>query len=94
MLLLLAEECAELSEVCGKIGVRVSKILRFGGQEVQAGQLLNNVQRLIAELADMAGTIEYLIDAGIITREDIDAKKVKISKFLDYSRSLGTVEGE
>jgi len=92
MLVLLMEECAEISEVCGKIGVRASKILRFGGQEVQVGQLLSNTQRLIAELADMAGTIEYLVDAGIITRDDIDTKKAKINKFLAYSKSLGTVE--
>lgn len=94
MILLLMEECAEISEACGKIGVRASKILRFGANEVQAGQLQDNTQRLIAELADLAGTLEYLADVGIINREQIDAKKSKISKFLDLSRSLGTVEGE
>lgn len=94
LILLLAEECAEISEVCSRIAIRAFKALRFGISEVQPGQLQDNAQRLLAELVDIAGTIEYLVDSGFITRDDIKAKKCKIARFLDYSRQLGVIERE
>lgn len=42
----LAEECAEVAQ-------RVSKALRFGLEEIQPGQSLNNAERIVEELIDL-----------------------------------------
>jgi hypothetical protein len=97
LLAIAEEECAEVAQRC-------SKALRFGLDEVQEGQPLNNRARIIYELTDLLATLEILgvvrfvdafdgsvavaIDAGYAA---IDAKRAKIEKFLDYSASVGTL---
>jgi NTP pyrophosphatase (non-canonical NTP hydrolase) len=92
LLICLMEECAEISEECAKVAVRVSKILRFGPNETQPGKLHNNIERLSEELADLLGTIETLIDHGIIERESIEIKKKKIENFINYSKQCQTLQ--
>lgn len=87
--------------VVGEEGVevaqRASKAQRFGLDEVQPGQDLNNFERIMAEFADLCGAIELLrpgatIDAMIVAlRPQIDAKKEKVEKFLLYSAEQGTL---
>lgn len=91
LLACLSEECSEISEQCARVSVRVSKALRFGLAEVQPGQLLSNVERLAAELADLQATVEVLQDAGIITQAQKDAKKAKLRKFMEYAERLGAI---
>ena len=79
-----------LAEECAEVGQRASKALRFGLHEVQPGQSDNNVRRIEIELADVMATAELL---GLVIREDEKAaKKIKLAKYLDYSRDLGTLE--
>ncbi|MBQ0600896.1 hypothetical protein J7S78_13945 [Klebsiella oxytoca] len=84
-----------LSEECNEIAVRASKAIRFGLEEIQPGQTLTNAQRLALELDDLYGAIEMLNEKHpgtyIPNRDNIDAKKVKVSKFMKYSELCGTV---
>lgn len=83
----LAEECAEVAQ-------RVSKALRFGLEEVQPGQPMNNLERIALELNDLVAIKELLRENGVNLRIDhqaVEAKKVKVLKFADYARSQGAL---
>ncbi|MEQ0217785.1 hypothetical protein ABLV18_27155 [Klebsiella sp. CN_Kp114] len=84
-----------LSEECNEIAVRASKAIRFGLDEIQPGQTLTNAQRLALELDDLYGAIELLNEKNpgtyIPNRNNIDAKKDKVFKFMKYSEQCGTV---
>lgn len=84
-----------LSEECNEVAQRVSKALRFGLLEVEPNQKLTNADRIVQEYTDLVAVYEELFDAGIITKTidevDIENKKQKVRKFLDYSESLGTL---
>jgi NTP pyrophosphatase (non-canonical NTP hydrolase) len=91
LLTCLAEECAEISEQCARVAVRVSKALRFGLGEVQPGQLLTNAERIAAELADLAALVATLEGAGIIGTSQVARKREKLKTFMDYAKSCGTL---
>lgn len=84
-----------LSEECNEVAVRASKAIRFGLEEIQPGQELTNAQRLALELDDLYGAIELLNEKHpgtyIPNRDNINAKKVKVAKFIKYSEQCGTV---
>ena len=75
LLWILAEECAEVAQ-------RASKAARFGLEEVQPGQPLSNSRRILQE--------DGCLPADDL-RTQIDAKKLKVEKFLRYSRERGTL---
>jgi NTP pyrophosphatase (non-canonical NTP hydrolase) len=82
LLVILAEECAEVAQ-------RASKAVRFGLLEVQPGQQENNVRRLERELADLLAVADLL---GLNVRQDDKAAKYeKVKKFMEYSREIGTL---
>lgn len=86
LLTILAEECAEVAQ-------RVSKALRFGINDVQAGQELPNRERLRAEFADLLGAAGMLNEAGLLPwpeSHDVIAKKQRIAVYLEYSKTQGT----
>lgn len=88
LLLILSEECAEVTH-------RVSKALRFGLSEIEPGQELTNAQRISQEVADLSGMIGMLRDAGVIPEVsigDVNNKVEKVEKFLRYSQECGTLE--
>ena len=94
LLTITAEECTE-------VGQRASKILRFGPQEIQPGQDLTNVERLLGEWTDLNAMMEMLQEEGVLVlpsaadmRPAIAAKKAKVEKFLRYSAQCGTLDGE
>ena len=94
-----------VGEECNEIGQRASKAARFGLLEVQPGQDLDNLRRMMGEFADLCGAIELLHSEPIMgedqnarleyliaqLRPQIDAKKAKLEKFLLYSEKLGTL---
>lgn len=88
LLFILAEECAEVAQ-------RASKAARFGMDEVEPGQSLNNAQRLMVEVNDLYAALKMLDDEGVIYPnpdfDAIDAKIAKVEKFLEYSRCCGTL---
>lgn len=78
-----------LSEECDESGQRASKAARFGMSEIQPGQPLDNKRRLEIEVADIIGVARMLkLD---IREEDIQAKIAKVTKYMEYSRNLGTL---
>ncbi len=85
LITILAEECAEVTH-------RVSKALRFGFNEVQPEQKLNNAERIALELCDLVAIIDMLHENGIIPFKGfaaINDKKNKVIHFLEYSKKLG-----
>jgi NTP pyrophosphatase (non-canonical NTP hydrolase) len=89
LLLTLAEECAETTQ-------RVTKAQRWGLNEVQPGQELNNEQRLRYELNDVFAVVELLYERhGVVLVRDnemIIAKKSKVLHFMQYAREIGELE--
>lgn len=83
LLIILAEECAEVAQ-------RASKALRFGLNEIEPGQLLTNHQRLCEEMSDLWAAADMLKLEG--DRERAIAKKHKVEEFLVRSRILGTLD--
>lgn len=89
LLTILAEECNEVAQ-------RASKAIRFGLDEVQEGQELNNAERIIYEFNDFLATFQILQTEGYlpyngVSQPAIDAKKLKIEKWLKYSADQGVL---
>jgi hypothetical protein len=84
-----------LGEECNETAQRASKAIRFGMDEVQEGQSLTNAQRIIYEFNDIVGTMEFLYGERLIPNpyDTVAAglKKVKIQKWLDYSKECGVL---
>jgi NTP pyrophosphatase (non-canonical NTP hydrolase) len=85
-----------LIEECDEISQRMTKLMRFGPNEVQPEQSLNNTERLVDELNDLMGVIELLIQEGAlplnwVKLEKVNAKKLKVEKFLLLSKQCGTL---
>lgn len=94
LLNLLAEECTE-------VGQRASKAIRFGLNEVQKGQDLDNKERLHLELTDLVAVVlllnnefEFNFDFDDLDWAAIKAKHEKIEKFYEYSKKCGMIHEE
>lgn len=82
LLTVLAEECAEVAQ-------RAAKAARFGMDEVQPGQDLNNKQRIEQELGDLLGVADMLW-----LRPDEKARAAKpgrVERYMNLSRERGLV---
>ena len=84
-----------LAEECCEVGQRVSKALRFGLDEIQAGQNLTNRERIVYEYTDLIAVFSLLADMGIVdgntNMKEFDSKQEKVLKYLEYARENGTV---
>ena len=88
LLIILAEECAEVAHRC-------SKALRFGLGDVAPGQALTNAQAIEREMCHL-----YTV-AGLMREEDIigpwidtdvvRAKLAAVELWLEHSRKQGTL---
>jgi len=90
LLTIVGEEAIEVAH-------RASKALRFGLLEIEPGQDLTNAQRLMGEFCDLIAALEMLNDETrmqlvLVDRPAFEAKKIKVEKFLAYSRELGTLQ--
>lgn len=87
-----------LSEECAETIQRVTKILRFGMNEVQEGQLLTNAERLAYEFNDILGVMTVLCNItnipDIADDKQIEKKAEKLVKYMEYSASIGILEDE
>ena len=99
LLLLVMEECGEVAHEC-------SKAMRFGLDEVQPGQsveqALNNAQRIAAELTDLYAVLELLEkETGLAVfdhlfdpkHSEVQAKRDKVATYMKKSRDLGQLGG-
>jgi NTP pyrophosphatase (non-canonical NTP hydrolase) len=87
----------KLSEEAIEIAHMVSKIMQFGMFEAQIGDTLHNTERLHKEMDDYMAVVEILNEQYGLNyspnRENIEAKKAKLEKYLQYSINLGCVDG-
>lgn len=88
LLTLVSEECAEISQRC-------SKAIRFGMDEIQKDQLLNNSERILGEFNDLVASMEVLFEKNflsLISKDLLDKKLIKLKKYLQYSTDLGIIK--
>jgi hypothetical protein len=89
----IAEECAEVAQ-------RALKAQQFGLDETQAGQPLNNLDRLVGEFHDLFITFDNFlraVDSEIATTPSAQATATrldKMNKYLNLAKSLGQVDDE
>jgi hypothetical protein len=87
------------AEECNEVAQRISKALRFGWQEVQPGQPLNNGERIVQEFHDLFTMLDWLMREGMIDErlslvpnpEIARAKREKVEKFMAISRDQGAL---
>jgi NTP pyrophosphatase (non-canonical NTP hydrolase) len=85
---LLIEECAEVIQ-------RVTKAKRFGLEEVQAGQELNNKERLRLEVRDVLEIVNMLHREGIdlySSAAELTDKRRQVEYWLNYSKKVGALK--
>lgn len=91
---ILGEEGSEVTQM-------TSKINRFGMHEVFPDPInnadgLTNAERTHKELDDLQAMVEMLNDecglGYVPNRERIEAKKIKVNKYYEYSKQLGLVK--
>jgi hypothetical protein len=76
-----------LAEECNEVAIRVSKLKRFGRDEVQPGQAsaLTNSVRLAHELGDVYALVHLCLEAKLIRADDIlDGRLAKDRKLAVY----------
>lgn len=90
LLTILAEECAEVTEL-------VSKSLRFGDDSTYDNNISNSVW-LTYELCDLLAVYEMLVAEGILpnlpqheTLDRISRKIDKVEHYMKISKDLGTL---
>jgi NTP pyrophosphatase (non-canonical NTP hydrolase) len=78
---ILVEECAEVQQ-------RVTKAMRFGLDEVEPGQELDNVARLSEEVGDLLAVIEMCDAQKIIDIDRVTAQRpkklAKLAKYMQH----------
>ena len=90
LLVILSEECAELSK-------EASKALRFGLNDHEPEKTETNAQRIVAEFNDLFAIIGMLKDINCLDEKElvnikaIQAKQKKVEKWFKYSQSVGTL---
>ncbi len=80
ILLILQEECAEVTQA-------VSKCMRFGPDQLKPGKDRTNIQMLEEEIGDLLAMVELLTDLkiGVTTNGISKAKKAKFVKLKTWS---------
>lgn len=80
ILLILQEECAEVTQA-------ISKCFRFGPDQVKPGKEFTNIQMLQEEIGDLQAMIELLVKqkVGVTSNGIGDAKKKKFEKLKKWS---------
>jgi NTP pyrophosphatase (non-canonical NTP hydrolase) len=80
IILILAEECAEVTK-------EISKIMRFGPDQCKPGKDRTNIQVLEEEIGDLLAMVELLVDKNVgVTNNGLElAKKAKFEKLKKWS---------
>ena len=77
--------CQLISEECGEITQRASKMSRFGYDEVQKGQSLDNYERLRIEKVDLDIIFSLLVSA---TKKQNDFISIPINENMEKQKKL------
>jgi NTP pyrophosphatase (non-canonical NTP hydrolase) len=87
----LAEECGEVVQVLGKIG-------RFGLNDTAPNDTVVNFDKLTNEIHDVVAVYEMFCThegkSSFFDRNQLDAKKIRVMKYLDYSKKKGILPYE
>jgi len=76
---ILQEECAEVIQA-------VSKISRFGIDNLKPGKPKTNREHLEEELGDMLAMIDIMLDLDLVSMDNLEiAKQAKIEKLKQWS---------
>lgn len=80
ILLILQEECAEVTQA-------ISKCFRFGPDQIKPGKTKTNMQHLQEELGDLLAMIDLLVEKGVGVEVVglLNAKANKIVKLRKWS---------
>ena len=80
ILLILQEECAEVTQA-------ISKCFRFGPDQIKPGKNRTNINMLQEELGDLLAMIDLLINQKVgVTEEGLNkAKRAKREKLKEWS---------
>ena len=77
-LLILQEECAEVTQA-------VSKCFRFGLDNFKPGKPATNAEHLETEIGDILAMIDILVELGVVKQENLitatAAKKLKLKQW-------------
>jgi len=73
-----------LAEECNEVAQRAAKALRFGLEEVQQGQELNNGERLTREFEDLLGVFSLLMTERCVPAPDESRAQSKLERFEKY----------
>lgn len=89
LLVCLMEEAAEVTKLA-------SKALRFGlwDRPPDGSRKTTNGEEIAHELADLIGVVEMLTAHGCIpgvAKDRVTQKRVKVARFMQYSRERGTL---
>lgn len=86
----------KLAEECNEVAQRALKAQHFGLTQVQKGYTQTNLERLMDEVADFMGVLGMLQKStgqkSKIDLSKVRVKKLKVERYLKFSRSLGQVE--
>lgn len=90
LLTTLGEEASEIIKDC-------SKANRFGLGDINPETGISSKEAIQTEINDLLGVAAVLVDEGFldehfINEKQIQAKKTKIQKYLDYSRDQGSLD--
>jgi NTP pyrophosphatase (non-canonical NTP hydrolase) len=73
-------------EECAEVTVAISKISRFGLDNIKPGKPLTNRQHLAEELGDLQAMIDLCIVSGLVDKDEVDrASDKKIIKLKQWS---------
>ncbi len=88
LLTCLAEECVEVAQ-------RAMKALRFGLSEVQTGQDKTNIERIEEEFIDLLTVMAVFQKENSVPQNlafGFNKKLEKLQKYMEYAKSVGTVD--
>ena len=94
LLVVAIEEAVEVAK-------RLSKILRFGPDDVEPGQELTALQRAQREIYDLIAALTDLNANGIVpipmdklAELAVQSKRLKVQYMLEHSRNVGRLEDD
>lgn len=80
------EVMAILQEECAEVTQAVSKIYRFGLDNLKPGKPKTNKEHLQDEVGDLLAMVDILIHMGVLEAHGLDlAKRAKIEKLKKWS---------
>jgi len=84
-LLILQEECAEVTQA-------VSKCFRFGLDNFKPGKPSTNLEHMETEIGDVLAMIDILVEQGVVSKENLiaatAAKKQKLKQWSNIYENM------